>query len=114
MAELKKLAEYCDFKETVNDMLRDTLVCGVRHDRIQRALLTGVSLTFDTAFQKARSMEITEKNYSHIEKEGLEVIFGVKRSINKYIFGRSITIVTDHKPLLGLLEKTGCLIYGSR
>ena len=67
VAALRKLAEHCDFKETISDMLRDRLVCGVRHDRIQRALLTEASLTFDTAFQKARSMETAEKNAQEMQ-----------------------------------------------
>ncbi|XP_055910439.1 uncharacterized protein K02A2.6-like [Eupeodes corollae] len=39
-----------------------------------------------------------EKNYSQIEREALAVIFSVKR-FHKYIYGRKITIYSDHKPL---------------
>ena len=67
MAILRKLAEHCDFKETTNDMLCDRLVCRVKHDRIQRALLTESELTFDIAFKKARSIETTEKNSQEMQ-----------------------------------------------
>lgn len=45
-----------------------------------------------------------EKNYSQLDKEGLAVIFGIKR-FHKYIYGRKFTIVTDHKPLLSLFSE---------
>ena len=46
----------------------------------------------------SRSLATAEKKYSHLEKEGLAVIFAVKR-FRQYLLGRSFTIVSDHKPL---------------
>ena len=42
-----------------------------------------------------------ERNYSQVEKEGLAVIFGV-RKFHQYLYGLPFTVYTDHKPLLGL------------
>ena len=39
-----------------------------------------------------------EKKYSQLEKEGLVVVFGVKR-FHQYLYGREFTILSDHKPL---------------
>ena len=42
----------------------------------------------------------SKKNYAHIEKEGLTVIFAVKK-LRQYLYGHIFKIITDHKPLLG-------------
>lgn len=53
----------------------------------------------------SRSLTTAEKRYSQLDKEGLAIVFGVKK-FHKYIFGRSVTIYTDHKPLLGILGES--------
>ena len=49
------------------------------------------------------TLNSAERGYSQLEKEGLSLVFGVKR-FYPYLFGHSFTLVTDHKPLLGLLD----------
>ena len=50
----------------------------------------------------SQTLTDTEKRYSQLEKEGLACVFGVTQ-FHAYIYGRSFTLITDHKPLQGLL-----------
>ena len=42
-----------------------------------------------------------QQNYSQLEKVALSIIFGLKR-FRQYLYGRSFTVLTDHRPLLTL------------
>ena len=61
-AALRRLATHCRFGATLEEVLRDRLVCGLRHENIQRRLLSEVELTYAKAMDIARSMEAADKN----------------------------------------------------
>ena len=46
----------------------------------------------------SRSLSPAEKNYSQLDKEGLAVVFGV-RKFHQYLYGLQFQILSDHKPL---------------
>ena len=67
VAQLRQPAEHCEYGTTLNDMLRDRLVCGVDDLRIQRRLLAEPQLTFDKAFEIATASESAEKNVKDLQ-----------------------------------------------
>jgi hypothetical protein len=46
----------------------------------------------------------TQRRYPQIEKELLAIVFGCKR-FHQYVYGKTITIETDHKPLENIFRK---------
>ena len=52
----------------------------------------------------SRTLNPAEKKYSQLEKEGLAIIFAVKK-FHHYIYGRHFIIESDHKPLSFLFSE---------
>ena len=53
----------------------------------------------------SRTLSKSEKAYAQIEREGLAIVFGVRR-FHQFLYGRPFTLVTDHRPL--------CKIFGDK
>jgi hypothetical protein len=68
-SELHRLSEHCNFGDTLEDMLRDRIVCGLRDERIQRRLLAEAKLTFAKAFELCQASELAEKNSKSIQAQ---------------------------------------------
>ena len=62
VAELRNISEHCDFQNTLEEMLRDRLVCGINDEQIQRRLLAESTLDFKKAMKIATAMESAVKN----------------------------------------------------
>jgi len=52
----------------------------------------------------SRSLTVAERNYAQIEKELLAINFGLNK-FHYYVFGRTVHINTDHKPLENIADK---------
>ena len=52
----------------------------------------------------SKTLTKTQSNYSNIEREMLSLVHGVER-FHTYLYGRSFTIITDHKPLEMICNK---------
>ena len=61
-ASLRKLATHCNFEGYLEEALRDRFVCGLRHEAIQRRLLSEVDLTYSRAVEIAQAMEAADRN----------------------------------------------------
>ena len=53
----------------------------------------------------SKTVSETELNYSNIERELLGVIFAVTH-FKHFTYGRPVTIISDHKPLVSLFKKS--------
>lgn len=62
LAELRAIADDCNFGDTLNEMLRDRLVCGVNDKVIQKRLLSETDLSLDNMVKVAQAMESAAKN----------------------------------------------------
>ena len=62
IAALHELAEHCSYGDSLPEILRDGLVCGVNHDAIQRKLLGEIDLTYAKALTLAQAIETAEKD----------------------------------------------------
>ena len=60
VAILRRLSKHCNFGDTLGDMLRDRLVCGLRDTGLQRRLLAEKDLTFQRAFDIGQAYEVAE------------------------------------------------------
>lgn len=52
----------------------------------------------------SRTLTAAEKKYSQLDKEGLAVVYGIQK-FHKYLYIRSFTICTYHKPLISLFNE---------
>ncbi|KAL5479802.1 hypothetical protein EMCRGX_G023380 [Ephydatia muelleri] len=53
----------------------------------------------------SRALSDTEQRYAQIEKELLAVVFAFEK-FNQYVYGRTVSVQSDHKPLESILKKT--------
>ena len=67
-ASLKKLAEHCDFGDTLPDALRDRLVCGMRDGAMQKRLLGKADLTFVKALEVAELEEMAARDAAQLHE----------------------------------------------
>ena len=67
-AELRKMSQHCNFGDTLEDMLRDRSVVGIKDDAVQRRLLAEPNLTLQRAQEIALGMEMAAQNAKEIQQ----------------------------------------------
>ncbi|XP_003368115.1 conserved hypothetical protein [Trichinella spiralis] len=94
VAALRNLSENCNFGNTLDEMLRDRLVGGMRDEAIQRRLLAESNLTFDLAQKIAIAAETAHKNTEEIRTPSNETT-----SIQQAAKSIMLTVRMNGKPL---------------
>ncbi|KAK2727842.1 hypothetical protein QYM36_008354 [Artemia franciscana] len=74
-------------------------------DASQHGLGAQLSTDRATVAFASCSLSETEQRYSQMEKEMLTITFACKR-FHQYLFGRTICVTTDHKPLESIFGKS--------
>ena len=62
--------EHCDFKDMLDLMICNRLVCGINDAHIQRKLLQEETLLYADAFKTALAVEVTAKDIQDLTKQG--------------------------------------------
>ena len=75
MAELRSLAEFCNFGASLNEMLRDRIVCGINSGKRDYWLK---ELTVK-AIDLAQGMEMATKNAKELAANGGDVLLEIHR-----------------------------------
>lgn len=69
VSDLRRLSEHCDFGETLDDMLRDRIVCGIADGRLQRRLLVEPDLSLKKALELAQAQETAEQGAQQLQQQ---------------------------------------------
>uniref|UniRef100_A0A5S6QBK2 RNA-directed DNA polymerase n=1 Tax=Trichuris muris TaxID=70415 RepID=A0A5S6QBK2_TRIMR len=79
VAELRHLAQHCNFGDTLDSRLRDQLVCGLRDEALQKQLLVVKELTFAVALERALAAEAATVQVDEMRQPSASDIIDVKR-----------------------------------
>ena len=68
LSELRSIAEVCNFGLSLDDMLRDRIICGINNDQIQHHLLSESKLTLKRALELAQGLETAMQNTQMLQR----------------------------------------------
>ena len=67
VAELRRLTRGCEFKDHLDEALRDRFVCGIQNEATQKRLLSEPNLDFNKAIEIAQTMEVAARNAQQLK-----------------------------------------------
>ena len=73
LAELRRLARYCNFGASLDTYLRDRLACGLKNEGVIKKLLQEKNLTLQKAVEIASAMEIAARDAAELGKTAAPV-----------------------------------------
>jgi len=101
LQEVKKMLTQAPVLKYFDPSKQTTLQCDASKDGLGVCLLQeGHPVAY-----ASRALTPTETQYAQIEKELLAVVYGVEK-FSEYVYGRPVTIETDHKPLESIMKKS--------
>lgn len=80
-----------------------TVTCDASDDGISGVLSHTVNGQEMPVFFVSRRLTKAEKKYPILHREALAIVFAMEK-FYKYVMGQKVSIVTDHKPLLGIFN----------
>ena len=69
VAKLRPLAEHCDYEGTLENMLRDHLVCGISDGRLQCRLLAEPNLKLKKVLEMAQAVKTAEQGAKDLQQK---------------------------------------------
>ena len=105
LARLRALAKYCNFGGSLEDMIRDRLVCGINDDAIQKRLLAESKLTYKKAVEVAHSLETADKNIQLLKQS--------KKAVSVGTCGAEGTTIDVHRVGMGHRGTQNCYRCGN-
>lgn len=78
--ELKIKSQTCEFKDFLDEALRDRFVAGISSDKIKSRLLSEKDLTWDKACEIALSLEMAESNKNQMATKNVNYFRGRSKS----------------------------------
>ena len=76
--ELRHIALHCEYKDSLNDMLRDRLICGINNKRMQCRLLAEKKTTFEDTLKLALAMEAADKDAKDLTNDLEQPVHNVR------------------------------------
>ena len=67
VAALRHLGIHCDYGDSLNNMLRDRLICGITDARIQQRLLAETKVDFKRVMEITQAMETADRDATHLQ-----------------------------------------------
>ena len=93
-------------KDVMNTHFRDNKETHMYFDASKRAICVILVQDGKIVACYSRALNTAERKYCPMELELLAIKYGCKK-LRKYLYGRTVFVHTDHKPLLGLFNKNG-------
>jgi len=123
VSELHSLAKFCNFSNSLDDMLRDHIVCGINDGQIQQHLLAESVLTLKRALKVAQILETAAQNTQALQEttQPMGVFRAITQSkVHKFTTGNSCDQVptcfrcgkSNHTPVKCKFKDAKCLNYG--